>query len=118
MIDNRTDAEKLASKERGKAKADALRKQLAGKGSRVSKKCGNRATMVTELQAVKGPEAVTARRKLREMRDVWYSTDAAPSAGAAWQPNGHNSARGSQGRAKKLLSGWNAKQKQGLNIGR
>lgn len=87
--------------------------------SRVAKQAAKHFKLVSKLQAVKGPEAVTARRKLREMRDVYYTTDQYnPSAGAAWKPDGHNMARGSQGRAKKLLSGHNAKQKQGMNIGR
>lgn len=87
--------------------------------SRVAKKAAAHFKLVATLQAVKGAAAVTARRKLREMRDVHYSTDQYhPSAGAAWQPDGSRLARGSQGRAKKLLSGYTAKQKQGLNIGR
>ena len=117
MIDTRTPEEKQASLQRGKAKAAELRKQLAGKGSsKVSKDCGNRQSLVNDLTA---QNTVTSRRKLREMRDVYYSTDEFhPSAGAAWRPDGHNMARGSVGRSKKLLSGYNAKQKQGLNIGK
>lgn len=87
--------------------------------SRVAKKAAKHFRKVYELQSKKGAEAVTARAELRRMREVYYSTDQFhPSAGAAWQPDGSRLARGSQGRAKKLLSGWNAKQKQGLNIGR
>uniref|UniRef100_A0AAU6W1L1 Uncharacterized protein n=3 Tax=unclassified bacterial viruses TaxID=12333 RepID=A0AAU6W1L1_9VIRU len=87
--------------------------------SRVAKKATKHFNLVAQLQAVKGPAAVTARRKLREMRDVYYTTDEyLPSAGAAWQPEGGNKARGSTGRAKKLQSGYDAKQRQGLNIGR
>ena len=87
--------------------------------SRVAKKAAKHFKLVQKLQAVKGPEAVTARRALRDMRDVWYSTDQYhPTAGAAFQPDGSNRARGSTGRSTKLLSGWNAKQRQGLNIGK
>lgn len=87
--------------------------------SRVQKQAAKHFKLVAKLQAVKGPEAVTARRKLREMRDVYYSTDEFhPSAGAAWQPEGSRQARGSTGRAKKLQSGYDAKQRQGMNIGR
>lgn len=87
--------------------------------SRVAKKAQKHFDTVAKLQAVKGPAAVTARRKLREMRDVYYTTDQyLPTAGAAWQPEGGNRARGSTGRAKKLQSGYDAKQKQGMNIGR
>lgn len=87
--------------------------------SRVAKKAERHFKKVATLQQAKGAEAVTARRELKRMRDVYYSTDQFhPSAGAAWQPDGSRQARGAQGRAKKLLSGWNAKQKQGMNIGR
>jgi hypothetical protein len=87
--------------------------------SKVAKQAARHFKKVAELQAVKGPEAVGARAELRKMREVYYSTDEYyPSAGAAWQPDGSRQARGSQGRAKKLLSGHNAKAKQGLNIGR
>lgn len=86
--------------------------------SRVAKKAAAYFKLVQKLQTVKGAEAVTARRKLREMREVYYSTDPRPSAGAAWQPDGSNMARGSTGRAKKLQSGYDARQKQGMNIGR
>jgi hypothetical protein len=83
--------------------------------SRVARQAAKHFKKVAALQAVKGPGAVTARRELKRMRDVWYSTDQYhPIPGAAWQPDGSRLARGSQGRAKKLLSGYNAIQKQGL----
>lgn len=87
--------------------------------SRVAKQAAKHFKLVQKLQAVKGPEAVTARRQLKAMRDVYYSTDQyLPTAGAAWQPEGGNRARGSVGRTKKLQSGYDAKQRQGMNIGR
>lgn len=63
--------------------------------------------------------AVTARRKLREMREVKYYVDPAPAAGELHLKQGdktHNPARGSTGRAKKLLSGHNARNNQGKGI--
>ena len=66
-----------------------------------------------------GDRAVTARRKLREMRDVKYYVDQAPAAGELHLKQGdkhHNPARGSTGRAKKLLSGHNARNNQGKGI--
>lgn len=87
--------------------------------SRVAKKAAAHFRKVATLQATKGAAAVSARAELRRMRDVHYSTDQYhPSAGAAWQPEGGNMARGAQGRTKKLLSGHNAREKQGMNIGR
>lgn len=66
-----------------------------------------------------GESAVTARRKLREMRDVKYYVDAAPAAGELYQKQGKtiaNPARGSTGRAKKLLSGHNARNAQAKGL--
>lgn len=74
---------------------------------------------VAALSAVKGEGAVTARRKLREMRDVKYFTDKATKPGELHQKQGGkvlNPARGSTGRAKKLLSGHNARKSQGKGI--
>lgn len=74
---------------------------------------------VAALTAVKGDGAVTARRKLREMRDVKYFTDKAVAPGEMHQKQGDkvmNPARGTTGRAKKLLSGHNARKAQGKGL--
>lgn len=66
-----------------------------------------------------GDRAVTARRKLRELRDVKYYVDRAPAAGELHLKQGdkqHNPARGSTARAKKLLSGHTARNNQGKGI--
>lgn len=94
------------------------RKALAATARAEYKRYGKRQAKVAKLQAMKGPEAVTARKELKRMRDSYYSTDARPSAGQAWKPDGHNMARGSTGRTKKMQSGYDAKRKQGMNIGR
>ena len=98
--------------QQGKAKADALRKQMK------RYKQGQRAAKVADLQSKKGSEAVSARAELRRMRDVWYATDPSPSATGYFLKEGAKPARGSTGKAKKALSGWKAKQQQGMNIGR
>lgn len=85
--------------------------------SRVAKKAAK--TMALRCSLNRKGNSIEDRKRLKELRDTYYSTDEYhPSPGAAWNPDGNNAARGSTGRTKKLLSGWQAKQKQGLNIKR
>lgn len=63
-----------------------------------------------------GPEAVTARRRLREMKDVRYFVDKETSPGELFQPEGKRLARGSSGKADRILRGHNARKSQGKGI--
>lgn len=82
--------------------------------SRVAKKAAGKFAKIATLSKVKGPEAVSARAELKRMRDVWYSTDAKPSAGTAWNPKGKQHAKGSEGKARNIQRGHNARKSQGL----
>lgn len=77
--------------------------------SKVAKKAAKYFSKVADLQSKKGAEAVGARKELKRMRDVWYDTDGKPSAGAAWNPTGKRSARGSSAKCDRINSGLRAK---------
>ena len=64
--------------------------------SRVAKKAAKFFKLVNTLSHTKGPEAVSARKKLKELQEHYYHKDPKPSAGMAWKPNGHKMARGKQ----------------------
>lgn len=84
--------------------------------SRVAKKAGKLFRKINELNQMKGAEAVSARAELKRMKDSYYSTDKAPSAGAAWNPDGKRHVRGSEGKARNILRGQTARNNQGKGI--
>lgn len=78
---------------------------------------------VAELSAVKGEAAVTARRKLREMRDVRYFTDPEPTCKNAWdtgqtkaKPSQSRPVRGSTAKHQRIMKGQAARNSQGKGI--
>lgn len=95
-------------------------KALKFKGyDRLLSEAENKFRMIAELTKsvdTGGPEAVTARRKLREMKDVRYFVDKDASAGDLFQPESKRLARGSSGKADRILRGHNARKSQGKGI--
>ncbi|UOL50849.1 hypothetical protein SoKa_gp1 [Pseudomonas phage SoKa] len=79
--------------------------------------------VVGELSAVKGEGAVTARRKLREMREVKYFTDPEPTSKNAWdtkqtkaKPGQSRPVRGSTAKHQRIMKGQSARNSQGMGI--
>jgi hypothetical protein len=79
--------------------------------------------VVKELSEVKGEGAVTARRKLREMRDVKYYTDPEPTSKNAWdgkqtraKPGQSRPVRGSTAKHQRIMKGQAARNSQGKGI--
>lgn len=92
--------------QRGKGKAQQLRADM----QRYQQ--GKRATKVAALIA----EGQPGRAELKRMRDVWYDTDKQAKPGQLWNPTGKNSARGSDSKARKILTGHNARKAQGKGL--
>ncbi|UVN13031.1 hypothetical protein FBPa25_0002 [Pseudomonas phage vB_PaeP_FBPa25] len=59
---------------------------------------------------------VTSRKELRKMRDVRYSTDPEPMPGRYHNPDQRAFVKGSDGKARNILKGWNAKRSQGRGL--
>lgn len=83
--------------------------------SRVANKAAKKFKLISKLRSMKGDEAVTARRKLKEMNDSYYTTDPYyPSAGASFNPDGRRFAKGSDSKARNIQRGHDARSKQGM----
>ncbi|QPP21171.1 hypothetical protein AIIMSPaA1_046 [Pseudomonas phage AIIMS-Pa-A1] len=91
----------------GTAKAAKLRADMK------RYQAGHRATKVAELIAINDS---SARAELRKMRDVYYSTDKATTPGHYFNPKGKHFARGSEGKARNILKGHNARKSQAKGL--
>lgn len=79
--------------------------------------------LVKELSSVKGEGAVTARRKLRELRDVKYYTDPEPTSKNAWdskqagsKPSQSRPVRGSTAKHQRIMKGQAARNSQAKGL--
>lgn len=59
---------------------------------------------------------VEGRKELRKMRDVRYATDPEPAPGRYHNPEQKAFVKGSEGKARNIPKGWNAKKSQGKGL--
>lgn len=90
----------------------AFKKRLESR-SADAQRCRARHDKVETLQALK---TVDARKQLKAMRDVWYDTDKAGTAGEFWDPKGKNKAKGSSGKCDRINRGHTAKLNQAKGL--
>ncbi len=78
--------------------------------SRVAKKAARHFKKVAKLQTM----GQAGRAELKRMRDVWYDTDSAVTAGEFHNPKGKRMVKGSDAKALRIQSAHNAKARQGI----